>query len=85
MAAEYTKASQDIWLERTNDLVIDVPKAAALLGISKSTAYDAVRRGEIPSLRLGRRIVVPVPKLRLMLGVPNLEGAAPPPNLDLRQ
>jgi excisionase family DNA binding protein len=35
-----------------------VPEVAALLGISRSTAYECVRRGEIPSRRFGRRIVV---------------------------
>lgn len=30
-----------------------------LLGISKATAYECVRTGEIPSLRLGGRILVP--------------------------
>jgi excisionase family DNA binding protein len=35
-----------------------VAEVAALLGISRSTAYECVRRGEIPSRRFGRRIVV---------------------------
>jgi excisionase family DNA binding protein len=35
-----------------------VPEVAALLGISRSTAYECVRRGEIPSRRFGRRMVV---------------------------
>ncbi len=35
-----------------------VAEVAALLGISRSTAYKCVRRGEIPSRRFGRRIVV---------------------------
>jgi excisionase family DNA binding protein len=35
-----------------------VPEVAALLGISRSTAYECVRRGEIPARRFGRRIVV---------------------------
>jgi excisionase family DNA binding protein len=35
-----------------------VEEAAVILGISRATAYDAVRRGEIPCLRIGRRILV---------------------------
>ena len=35
-----------------------VDETAALLGISRSSAYECVRRGEIPSVRFGRRIVV---------------------------
>jgi excisionase family DNA binding protein len=40
-------------------LVLSVPEAAALLGRSRALAYDLVARKELPSLRLGRRIVVP--------------------------
>jgi excisionase family DNA binding protein len=40
-------------------LVMSVAEAAALLGISRDLAYDLVARGELPSLRLGRRILVP--------------------------
>lgn len=57
------------WLAETGLLVIDVPTAADLLGISRSSGYEAARRGELPTIRLGRRLVVPVAKLRTMLGV----------------
>jgi excisionase family DNA binding protein len=40
-------------------LTLTVEEAAELLGISRALAYEAVRRGEIPSLRIGRRILVP--------------------------
>ena len=33
-----------------------------------SAAYEAARRGEIPTRRLGRRVVVPVPALLAWLG-----------------
>jgi len=36
-----------------------VEEAAAVLGISRSTAYECVRRGELRAVRLGRRLVVP--------------------------
>ena len=39
--------------------VYDVPEVAKRLRISRNAAYDGVARGEIPSLRIGRRIVVP--------------------------
>lgn len=38
---------------------LTVAEAAAALGISRALACELVRRGEIPSVRLGRRIVVP--------------------------
>jgi excisionase family DNA binding protein len=51
-------------------LVLSVPQAAAILGISKDLAYDLTARGELPSLRFGRRVVVPTkPLLTLLNGV----------------
>jgi excisionase family DNA binding protein len=44
-----------------------VEEAAALLGVSRGLAYELVRRGEIPSLRLGRRLVVPRRRLVAMV------------------
>ncbi len=40
-------------------LVLSVEETAGLLGISRAFAYELVARGDIPSLRLGRRVVVP--------------------------
>jgi len=45
-----------------------VPEAAALLGISRATAYRSVRSGELRALQFGRRIVVPAPVVEEMLG-----------------
>jgi excisionase family DNA binding protein len=53
-------------------LVLSVPQAAAILGISKDLAYDLTARGELPSLRFGRRVVVPTKPLLTLL---NGEGA----------
>jgi excisionase family DNA binding protein len=47
---------------------ITVEEAARLLGISRPTAYAAARTGELPTLRFGRRRLVPVARLRAMLG-----------------
>ncbi|HEY3670185.1 MAG TPA: helix-turn-helix domain-containing protein [Acidimicrobiia bacterium] len=38
---------------------MSVTEAAGVLGISRAFAYALVARGELPSLRLGRRVVVP--------------------------
>ena len=42
---------------------ITVEQAARLLGLGRTAAYDAARRGELPTRRLGRRLLVPVPAL----------------------
>ncbi|WP_395156138.1 helix-turn-helix domain-containing protein [Ilumatobacter sp.] len=44
-----------------------VSEAAILLGISRSNAYECVRLGSIPSIRLGRRIVVPTHAINALL------------------
>lgn len=48
--------------------VLCVPEVARRLGISRSFAYELVSAGEIPSVRLGRRVLVPVHQLRRLLG-----------------
>jgi excisionase family DNA binding protein len=36
-----------------------VEEVATLLGIGRNSAYQAIARGELPALRLGRRLLVP--------------------------
>jgi excisionase family DNA binding protein len=48
--------------------VLTVEEAARVLRIGRASAYEAVRRGEIPSVHLGRTIRVPRSGLLLMLG-----------------
>jgi len=45
--------------ETSGRLTWTVEEAAAVLGVSRAFAYDAVRRGEIPAIKIGRRILVP--------------------------
>lgn len=46
---------------------ITVEDAARLLGIGRSAAYEAARRNQLPVIRIGRRLLVPVPRLMAML------------------
>lgn len=48
---------------------ISVEHAARLLGVSRSTAYRAAARGQLPTLVFGRRLLVPTARLLEMLGV----------------
>lgn len=43
-------------------LVYSMQEAAEGLGISKSYMYELARRGEVPALKLGKRLVVPKEK-----------------------
>ena len=53
------------WRSRT---VVSVSVAGKLLDLSRQGAYDAASRGDLPVIRIGRRLVVPVVKLRRLLG-----------------
>ncbi len=42
-----------------HNMTMSVEEAALCLGISRNSAYEAVRRGEIPAIRIGHRIRIP--------------------------
>jgi excisionase family DNA binding protein len=48
-------------------LTVTVAEAARLLGVGRNLAYEAVKRGEIPTIRIGRRILVPVEGINRLL------------------
>jgi excisionase family DNA binding protein len=48
----------------TQRLAYRVPEAADALGVSRAKAYELISRGEIPSIRVGSSIRVPVDALR---------------------
>ena len=48
-------------------LALSVKAAARILGLSRASAYEAVRTGQIPSLTFGKRVVVPCAALNRML------------------
>lgn len=56
-------------------LVYTVDETAALLGISRTLAYELVARGELAHVRLGRRIVVPRVALERLLDLDNSREA----------
>lgn len=48
-------------------LTFTVTEAARALGISRGLAYEMVKTGEIPSVRFGKRLVVPRHALEKLL------------------
>lgn len=56
---------------------LDVKEAAQILGVSNATAYRAASRGELPSIRLGKRLLVLREPFERMLA-----GGAQMPNKD---
>jgi excisionase family DNA binding protein len=61
--------------EPVHRLTLTVEEAARILGISRAVAYEAVAHGEIPCIRIGKRILVPKAALDRLLnpGVPDAD------------
>jgi excisionase family DNA binding protein len=57
-------------------LTVTVPEAGRMIGISRNAAYAAVARGDIPSIRIGRKVLVPRRRLLEMLGTASEEAPA---------
>jgi excisionase family DNA binding protein len=50
-------------------LTLTVEEAARVIGCSRGLAYAAARRGELPTVRLGRKLLVPKHALYAWLGI----------------
>lgn len=59
------------WRARTT---LTVEQTAEVLGLGRSAAYAAANRGELPAVRVGKRLLVPTARLRALLGE-NVESA----------
>lgn len=57
-------------MENNTRLVYQIAEVAAMLGLSRNAAYQAVQRGEIPAIRIGKRLLVPKASLFKLLGEP---------------
>ena len=64
-------------------LTLTVEEAARVLGIGRTLAYEGVRTGAIPSVRVGRRLLVPKAALaRLLVEGVYSAGAPAEPSSD---
>jgi len=61
--------------QRPIRVTVSVAEAATMLGIGRATAYQCVRSGQIPSIRLGSRIVVPIRALERLIGADDSNAA----------
>ncbi len=57
-------------------LAVTVEEAASALSISTRHAYELVRRGELPAMRLGHRWIIPRAALERLLA--EASGDTPP-------
>lgn len=48
-------------------VTVSVEEAGQVLGLSRGAAYNAARRGDIPTLKIGMRLIVSTAQLLAML------------------
>lgn len=66
-------------MNETDRPTLSVAETAELLGISRWLVQQAVRDGSLPSVRVGRRILIPTERLRVWLsgaGAPQPQAPA---------
>ena len=47
--------------------VLTVEEAGKVLGLGRASSYQAAARGDIPTIRIGRKLLVPIRGLELLL------------------
>lgn len=53
---------------------LNVDEAARILGVAAPTIYAAVKRGEIPAVRIGDRVLIPKTAIQHMLDPNTMDG-----------
>ena len=48
-------------------LVYDVPSAGRMLGLTRNASYDAAKRGDLPTIKIGKLLRVPKAAFHRML------------------
>ena len=56
-------------------LTLDVASACIRLGVSKPTLYKAIKKGEVPVIRIGHRILIPISALEAHLATAGKNNA----------
>lgn len=64
---------------------LSVSEAAAFLGLGRDATYEAATAGAIPSLRIGRRVVIPAAPLLEMVGRPVVTTPKPDSDRSVRR
>jgi excisionase family DNA binding protein len=59
--------SQKLTANQLEGRVVTLNEAASILRISRGSAYEAAKRKEIPTIRIGRRLLVPAAALERLL------------------
>ena len=60
-----------------NKAVLSISEVAKILNLSRNSAYAGVKRGEIPCIRVGKRLLIPRAALEKMLIQANIKPSDP--------
>jgi excisionase family DNA binding protein len=66
-------------------VTLTVDEAARMLGISRNSAFRAVQRGDLPAIRIGRRLLVSRERLLALLDLPDQTSNHSPDRTSNRQ
>jgi hypothetical protein len=55
-------------LTKLDKLALSPKEAMTMASLGRSSFYDAVKRGDIPSVRIGKKILIPVTPFLKMFG-----------------
>jgi excisionase family DNA binding protein len=64
-------------MESTDRLTFTVDETRRKLGLSRGLIYQAIHQGQIPSIRIGRRILIPRAALEKLLANPGTLNIPP--------
>lgn len=56
-------------MQLPDKLWLTIPEAGALFNLKPAASYNAANRGELPTIKVGGKKVVPTAKLKDMLGL----------------
>ena len=62
------RITQDIHTDWRGKATVTVAEAGEIIGVGRASAYLAAGSGDLPTVRIGRRLLVPTARLRQMLG-----------------
>ena len=72
-----TVLGEDFAMNRQERRTLTIEEVAEALGVGRTTAYMAARRGELPVLRIGKRLLVSKDALDAYLAAPKTAEVAP--------
>ncbi|MFC1924639.1 helix-turn-helix domain-containing protein [Chloroflexota bacterium] len=57
--------------EDTQKLVLSVEEARHMLGLSRGSMYQAINSGQVPAIRIGRRLLISKARLEQLINGSN--------------